>query len=75
MIPTSEREEGHPYTVDIPSRNGDGSYKCLYLPMGRDRDGTERTPTRLTMWQAKAVVNFCEDIREFIKAYDRPHGG
>jgi hypothetical protein len=41
------------------------------IPMGKDKEGRERTPFRLSKWQAIAVVEFYDDIRDFIKAEGR----
>ncbi len=58
-----------PWIEDVPFRESDRTFKALMIPMGEDREGRQRMPFRLSKWQAKAVVEFYDDIRDFIKAY------
>jgi hypothetical protein len=60
-----------PWVEDVPYRDSQRSFKALMIPMGKDKEGRERTPFRLSKWQAIAVVEFYDDIRDFIKAEGR----
>ncbi len=60
-----------PWVEDVPIRDQKRTYKQLHLPMGEDREGRQRMPYRINIFQAKAIIEFYQNIRDFVMEQGR----